>query len=114
KADFNTIDPAFYAQEPAEEMIRTLGKDRIAQFKIKDVLEDKYGFLVKETAGDALIGKGDADWLKCADAIREIGYEGWIFSDTPFNSMSLNEESRDYIGLAARDLETLKNVFCEE
>ena len=111
QADFNTIDPAFYAQEPAPEMIRALGKERIRQFKIKDAVADREGFLVKETAGDALLGQGDTDWRDCVTAIREIGFTGWIFSDTPFNSLYLNVDGEDYVSLAARDLTTLKQVF---
>ena len=113
KADFNTIDPAFYAQEPAADMIRALGKNAIEQVKIKDVIADREGFLVKETAGDALLGQGDSDWKACAAAIREVGFEGWILSDTPFNSLALNQNGNDYVGLAARDLKTLKAAFCE-
>lgn len=113
KADFNTIDPAFYAQEPAADMIRALGKNGIEQVKIKDVIADREGFLVKETAGDALLGQGDSDWKACAAAVREIGFEGWILSDTPFNSLTLNQNGNDYVGLAAGDLKTLKAAFCE-
>lgn len=111
QADFHTIDPAFYAQEAAPEMIRTLGKDKIRQIKCKDAHADREGFLVKETAGDALLGQGDSDWRDCLAAVREIGFAGWVFSDSPFNSLSLNVEGEDYVSLAARDLDTLKQAF---
>ncbi len=111
KADFNTIDPAFYAQEPATQMIRALGKERIQQIKMKDVIADHHGFLVKETAGDALFGQGDSDWKECIEAIKEIEYEGWILSDTPYNSLYLNVNGEDYESLAVKDLAILKNAF---
>ncbi|MBQ8563409.1 MAG: sugar phosphate isomerase/epimerase [Firmicutes bacterium] len=113
KADFHTMDPAFNAKEPAPEMIRSLGKDRIEQFKMKDVIADKEGFLVKEAVGDALFGQGHSDWKECVAAIKEIGYEGWIISDTPYNSLQLNVNGEDYVSLGMKDLATLKNAFCE-
>lgn len=111
KADLHTIDAAFHALEPAPDMIRALGKDQIEQIKLKDATADGHGFLVRETAGDALLGQGDSDWRDCVEAIKETGYEGWILSDTPYNSLSLNTGGEDYVSLAAKDLKTLKNAF---
>jgi sugar phosphate isomerase/epimerase len=111
RVDFNTLDPAIYGREPAPDMIRALGRERIEQIKIKDLKADREGFLTKETGGDALIGCGDTDWAACVAAAKEIGYEGWVISDTPFNSLSLNRNGEDYESLAAKDLNTLKKAF---
>ncbi len=111
KADFNTIDPLLYDKEDAETMIKTLGKDKIYQFKIKDLKADREGFVTKETSGDALLGQGNGNWQEAVKAIKEIDFEGWVLSDTPFNSLTLNVDGETYESLAKKDLETLKKVF---
>lgn len=114
KADFHTIDPTIYAKESAPEMIRSLGKDRIQQIKIKDLKADREGFITEETGKDALLGQGDSNWRECAETIKEISFEGWVISDTPFNSAELNVNGEDYISLAAKDVAVLREVFKEQ
>ena len=111
KVDFHTLYPEVYARESGPEMIRAIGKDRIGQVKIRDMKADREGFLTLATGKDCLIGEGDSSWRACAEAIREIGYSGWIFSDSPFNSYYLNVSGENYDSLAIRDLNTLREVF---
>ena len=111
KADFNTIDPVGYAQGDPAEMIRALGRERIEQLKIKDLKADREGFLTRETGEDAALGRGDAPWRDCVRAARDIGFEGWVLSDTPFNSAALREDGGDYVSLAKRDAAVLREAF---
>lgn len=111
KVDFNTIDPVCYYRTPAPEMIRTFGKENIGRVKIKDLIADKEGFITHEGGKPCLIGQGDSDWMESVKALKEIGYEGWIFSDTPFTTGSLLTNGETYDSLAAKDLITLKNAF---
>lgn len=111
KADFNTIDPVVCAQGDPVEMIRALGRERIEQLKIRDLKADREGFLTRETSGDALLGQGDAPWKDCVQAVKEIGFEGWVISDTPFNSAALHINGEDYVSLAKKDAATLRDAF---
>ena len=111
KADFNTIDPVVYAQGDPAEMIRAVGRERIEQLKIKDLKADREGFLTRETGEDAALGRGDAPWRDCVRAARDIGFEGWVLSDTPFNSAALREDGGDYVSLAKRDAAVLREAF---
>ena len=111
KVDFNTLDPTLYRRESAAEMIRAFGPENIGQVKIKDMIPDREGFITKDTASDCLIGQGGSDWKESVKALKEIGYSGWVFSDSPFNSYYLNVNGETYDSLAKKDLETLKEAF---
>ena len=87
KADFHTMDPAFNAKEPAPEMIRALGRERIEQFKMKDVTFNKEGYLVTEEMTEG-IGEGQPIEVTAANAHSWVEYYqdgvGWIpFEVTP-------------------------------
>ncbi len=111
KTDFHTIDPIVFAKESPQEMIEKLGKSKIEQLKIMDRKKDREGFITMETTEAVSIGDGDANWLECVEAAKKIGFEGYVISDTPFNSTALNVGGEDYISLAKKDLETLKKAF---
>lgn len=110
-ADFNTADPLVFARENPVDMINKLGGKRIAQIKIKDLKKDREGFITQETSEAASIGNGDTEWKECLEAAQKLGFEGYIISDTPFNSSSLNVHGENYLSLAKKDLETLKKAF---
>lgn len=110
-ADFNTADPLVFARENPVDMINELGGKRIAQIKIKDLKKDREGFITQETSEAVSIGSGDTEWKECLEAAEKLGFEGYIISDTPFNSNSLNVLGENYVSLAEKDLETLKKAF---
>jgi len=72
---------------PAE--IRFL-KDRIAMFHFKE--------------GPNYLGEGKIDWKPVADAIREIGYEGWIVLET-------SSPSKDRVADARRNAQFVRKLF---
>ncbi len=111
KVDLNTLDPEIYNREPVSEIIKAVGAQRIGQVKIKDLVPDREGFLTKATGGDCLIGQGGSAWKDAVSTLKEIGYEGWVLTDSPFNSYYLNVNGETYDSLAKRDLETLKKAF---
>lgn len=49
-------------------------EDRLAKLHIKDY---------KEGNGSTYPPQGDIDWYDVADAVEEIGYEGWITAEVP-------------------------------
>lgn len=113
KLDFGTLDPMLRGTGDAPSMIRDLGPDRIGRFRMRDMTADSEGFVTRETGTPAPLGGGDGQFGRCAEAIRETGYAGWIFSETPYYSGALYCGG-SYVAAARRDLETLKNTFCGE
>ena len=111
KVDLNTLDPEIYNRGRGDEYINTLGKDRIGQVKVRDMVADREGFLTSGTGRDCLLGYGDSGWKTSLLALKDIGYEGWILSDSPFNSHLLNRDGENYDTLAVMDLNTLKNLL---
>ena len=59
--------------------IRQLGGDRIAQVHVKDVR------VVEGSPPDfdVPLGRGSVDLRACAEALRAIGYDGWLILETP-------------------------------
>ena len=112
--DFLTIDPVWSAKGDPADFIRGLPKDRICRFRMKDMKKDGEGFITKETSPVALLGEGDACFARCAEAIRETGYEGWILSDTSYYSSDIVCPGEDYVSPAGKDVCTLKNAFGAE
>ena len=94
-------------------MIRTLGKERIDHFHMKESMPDKEGFVTKETAPIVLLGEGGTYFNESVQAIKDIGYEGWIISETFYTRPNLNVNGEDYISLAAKDVQTLKKAFAD-
>lgn len=111
--DFDTLDPTLRGTGDAPAMIRALGRDHAGRFRVRDMTADGEGFLTQETGTPAPLGRGDGRFGPCAGAIRETGYTGWIFSQTPYYSAALYDGD-SYVTAARRDLETLKNTFCGE
>lgn len=74
--------------------IRLLGRDRIAQVHFKDRLPD---------GPQCNLGEGIVDVAACADALRSIGYDGWVLIETPAVD--------DPIGNARRNLDYLRRYI---
>ena len=74
---------------------------------------DAEGFVTKETAPIVLLGQGGTFFRESVRAIKDIGYEGWIISETFYTRPNLNVNGEDYISLARKDVETLKAAFGE-
>lgn len=111
KLCFDTHNPVMYGTGYPPDMIRALGKERIDHFHMKESMPDKEGFVTKETAPIVLLGQGGTYFNESVQAIKDIGYEGWIISETFYTRPNLNINGEDYISLAAKDVETLKKAF---
>ena len=114
KLCFDTHNPVMYGTGYPPDMIRKLGKERIDHFHMKESLPDAEGFVTKETAPIVLLGQGGTFFKESVQAIKDIGYEGWIISETFYTRPNLNVNGEDYISLARRDVETLKAAFGED
>ena len=111
KLCFDTHNPVMYGTGYPPNMIRALGKERIDHFHMKESLADTEGFITKETAPIVLLGEGSTHFKEAVQAIKDIGYKGWIISETFYNRRNLNENGMDYVSSAKRDVETLKAAF---
>lgn len=108
---FDTHNPVMYGTGYPPDMIRKLGKERIDHFHMKESQPDREGFVTKETAPIVLLGDGGTYFKESVQAIKDIGYEGWIISETFYTRPNLNVNGEDYISLAAKDVQTLKEAF---
>lgn len=113
KLCFDTHNPVMYGTGYPPDMIRELGKERIDHFHMKESQPDAEGFVTKETAPIVLLGQGRTFFRESVRAIKDIGYEGWIISETFYTRPNLNVNGEDYISLARKDVETLKAAFGE-
>lgn len=113
KLCFDTHNPVMYGTGFPPDMIRALGKDRIDHFHMKESQPDAEGFVTKETAPIVLLGEGGTYFKESVQAIKDIGYEGWIISETFYTRPNLNQNGDDYISAARKDVETLQAAFAD-
>lgn len=113
KLCFDTHNPVMYGTGYPPDMIRALGRDRIDHFHMKESRADAEGFITKETAPIVPLGKGTTYFKESVQAIKDIGYEGWIISETFYHRRNFNENGEDYVSSAKKDVETLKAAFGE-
>lgn len=76
KLCFDAHNPVMYGTGYPPDMIRTLGKDRIDHFHVKESQANEDGFLSVETP-IVLLGEGCTFFRESAQAVKDIGYEGW-------------------------------------
>lgn len=113
KLCFDTHNPVMYGTGFPPDMIRALGKDRIDHFHMKESRADAEGFITKETAPIVLLDEGTTHFQESVQAIKDIGYEGWIISETFYERPSFNMNGEDYVSSARKDVEKLKAAFAD-
>lgn len=111
KLCFDTHNPVMYGTGHPPDMIRELGRERIDHFHIKESQPDAEGFVTKETAPIVLLGEGGTFFRESVQTIKDIGYSGWIISETFYTRPNLNVNGEDYVSLAKKDVETLRAAF---
>ena len=110
KLCFDAHNPVMYGTGYPPDMIRVLGKDRIDHFHIKESQANADGFLSVETP-IVLMGEGCTFFRESAQAVREIGYSGWIVSENFYFRPNILEQGYDYVSAARRDVESLRAVY---
>lgn len=110
KLCFDAHNPVMYGTGYPPDMIRALGKDRIDHFHIKESQANADGFLSVETP-IVLMGEGCTFFRESAQAVREIGYSGWIVSENFYFRPNILEQGYDYVSAACRDVESLHAVY---
>lgn len=99
---FDTQNPYYYNGTYAPDMIRTL-KDYIAEVHVKDG--------TREIISGSMLGEGETSFYKSIDALKEIGYSGWIVSENYYDRLPLRLLSNDCFELLEKDLQLLKSLF---
>lgn len=108
KLCFDTMNPTVYGIGQPHELIRTLGLDVIDHFHAKDCVPNENGYFTKYTTPYRLIGQGSSGFSACAQVIRELGYSGWVISETFYDSPDFQG---DYVELARQDVAALRQAF---
>lgn len=109
KLCFDTHNPCMYGTGYPPDMIRALGRDRIDHFHIKDNGGDERGFVTVETPL-VEFGTGVTFFEEAAQAVKDIGFSGWIVSENMYFQPALKRDG-DYVEAAKRDVAALRGVY---
>ena len=90
-------------------MIRALGKDRMDHFHIKDNAGDENGLVTYETPL-VPFGTGVTYFRETAEAVKEIGFEGWIVAENMYYQPGVRQGS-NYVEAARRDVQALHDAY---
>ncbi len=107
KICMDTLNPLRFRTGIPQEQITTFGAELISHFHMKDSLSPLF---TPSERGCVLLGSGDAGYSQSVDAIKSIGYQGWIISENYYYLPPMNI-GQDFLMLAKKDLHTLKASF---
>lgn len=100
---YDTQNPVTYAGIHVPDDIRAIGPGKIAQIHVKDG--------VGSIQGSVNLGMGETDFFATAEAIREIGYDGWIVLENYYSRPCFSSELADPWDRIARDAEIARKAF---
>lgn len=100
---YDTQNPVTYAGIDVPADIRAIGSGKIAQIHVKDG--------VNSIQGSVHLGMGETDFFGAAEAIREIGYEGWIVLENYYSRPCFSSDLTDPWDRIARDAEIARKAF---
>lgn len=84
---------------------------------IKDQLHVKDGFGHRSDGGEqsnALMGKGDSDFMATIAYLKKMHYEGWLVVENYYYSKNLRSLRADCFETMEEDLNFLKSLFADE
>ncbi|WP_325214055.1 sugar phosphate isomerase/epimerase family protein [Oscillibacter sp.] len=97
----------FGTGDPREE-IRLLGGERIAHFHLKD---SAAALFRRGQRGCVPLGQGDGGFWETAEHIRALEFSGWLITENYYYLPPMNGGGKDFLALAAADLETMRRAF---
>lgn len=109
---FDTHNPVMYGTGKPADLIRALGRERMDHFHMKESRPNKDGYITVETP-IVLLGQGITQFQDSVQAIKDIGYEGWIISENFYYRPNLMIKGEDPVSLAKKDVKTLRAAFQE-
>lgn len=107
---FDTHNPVMYGTGKPADLIRALGRERMDHFHMKESLPNRDGYITVETP-IVLLSQGITEFYESVQAIKDIGYSGWLVSENFYFRPNLTEGGMDPVSLARKDVETLKMAF---
>ena len=76
-------------------------------------LHVKDGNAKPDPAGSKALGEGNTDFFKQMELLKNLGYEGWIISETFYERPRFNADGEDYVSSARKDVEKLRAAFAD-
>jgi sugar phosphate isomerase/epimerase len=101
KVLFDTQNPYFMKKYNVAEMILKIGR-YIYEVHVKDG---------NNQPSAALLGRGNSDFYKSIEALKEINFSGWIHFENFYNQKPLNSGDEDPFELLKLDLNILKKAL---
>jgi sugar phosphate isomerase/epimerase len=100
---YDTLNPIRWGTGDPRREIPQLAA-HIDHFHVKDAPGNLKGY--------ALMGEGRGDFTGAAQAIRSIGYSGWLISENDYMLLSA-ASGEDFIDLAKRDIAAIRAAFAD-
>lgn len=100
---YDTQNPVTYAGIDVPADIRGIGPGKIVQIHVKDGCDC--------IQGSQHLGVGETDFFRSAQAIRDIGYDGWIVLENYYSRPCFQSEYKDPWDRIARDVEIARKAF---
>ena len=107
---FDLHNPVMYGTGYPPDMVRVLGKDRMEHFHIKESQPNADGFITVETP-IVLMGRGGTFFKESAQAVKDIGFSGWIVSENFYFRPNILADGYDYISAAKEDVKSLHAAY---
>lgn len=109
KVCVDTSDLLRYGIGTPAEVITTLGCDRIGLIQMKESRMNRYGYITARGDLAVPLGRGDSHLKEAAQAVKRIGYNGWIFAKSTVYLDGFADE--DYITIGKSDVSALREVY---
>ncbi len=100
---YDTQNPATFCGICVAEDIIKLGRERIVQIHIKDGVESIHG--------SVYLGTGDTGFRGAAEAIRKIGYDGWLVLENSYSKPHFRSNETDPWERIAMDVKLACELF---
>ena len=108
KICMDLLNPLRFGTGNPQEQILAFGREKISHFHMKDSVKDLFQLGQR---GCVLLGEGDAGYRESVSIIKKLDYEGWMISENYYYLPPMNDGTKDFVQLAAKDLKTLQASF---
>ena len=105
KICMDSLNPLRFGTGDPQAQIRLFGAGKISHFHLKDSVK---ALFLPGQRGCVPLGQGDGQYTEAVQAIRELNFQGWIFTENYYYLPPMREKNGDFLALAAKDLETMR------
>lgn len=100
---YDTQNPVTYCGADVPQEIRSIGPGKIVQVHVKDG--------VNSVQGSVPLGTGETSFFAAAEALLEIGYDGWIVLENYYSRPCFQSAWESPWDRIAQDVETARKAF---